>query len=240
MEPLEKSSKGIAGMESVEGRQRQARTEAEVSPPSATTTSSASPAQPWDRLIDHNPLPLLHERRRPTASTHLARNMVVESSLRPADSTGARPSKKAAAAAAAAAARSSSSSPPLERQQQRPPKIDSGIRNPPCPLFDIIQYACQPHFNYSPTTGERIPGGTVTCYPIPRIFRKCVAAAGCRHHHLGEADEPPAVRALLWVAQMPGHAGDRCQRAHLQQRRRPAIGRAVRAFRSSARALSIR
>ncbi|CED82106.1 Mitochondrial export protein Som1 [Phaffia rhodozyma] len=44
---------------------------------------------------------------------------------------------------------------------------------PRCPLYDIVQYACQPHFNYHPTTGERLKGGTVTCYPLPRIFRKC-------------------------------------------------------------------
>lgn len=116
--------------------------------------------------LDHHPSTELL----PPASVSTSARMVVESSLRPADSTGARPSKKAAAAAAAA-----SGSPPSQ-QQQRPDKVDSGIRNPPCPLFDIIQYACQPHFNYSPQTGERIPGGTVTCYPIPRIFRKCVSS----------------------------------------------------------------
>lgn len=91
--------------------------------------------------------------------------MVVESSVRPASSTSPRPSQRK----------------PLPPASPKPKPVSGDgqggggpIRNPPCPLFDLVQYSCQPHFNYSPTTGERLKGGSVTCYPLPRVFRKCV------------------------------------------------------------------
>lgn len=160
----------------------------EANPAARSVGWSARPFSPLFLLPSSNDL-----------SSPAATAMVVESSLRPADSTSARPSQKHAAA-------SSSPAPPPQ------PVVDSGIRNPPCPLFDIIQYACQPHFNYSKTTGERIPGGSVTCYPLPRVFRKCVprpAAGGpCVELAIGPSRperSPPLT--LLLPCLSPVHSG---------------------------------
>ncbi|KAL7415094.1 hypothetical protein BDY24DRAFT_383694 [Mrakia frigida] len=72
--------------------------------------------------------------------------------------------------------------PPSHRNKDSPgsssssPSSSKGAsfrKHPHCPMYDIVQFACQPHFRYDPKTGARLPGGTVTCYPVPRVFRKC-------------------------------------------------------------------